>query len=116
MVAANAGARSIFITQPGWDHHGNIYGKDGKGGLYKTCSDLDGAFPALLSDLKRLKRPDGASLLDRTLVVCMGEFGRTRGDLTPLLGREHYAKAMVGAFAGAGVKGGRALGATDCSC
>jgi hypothetical protein len=43
----------------------------------------------------------------------MGEFGRTPGDLTPLLGREHYAKAMVGAFAGAGVKGGRALGATD---
>lgn len=113
MVAANAGARFIFITQPGWDHHGDIYGKNGKGGVYKTCSDLDGAFPALLLDLKRMKRADGSSLLDRTLVVCMGEFGRTPGDLTPLRGREHYAKAMVGAFAGAGVKGARTLGATD---
>jgi hypothetical protein len=43
----------------------------------------------------------------------MGEFGRTPGDLTPVQGREHYAKAMVAAFAGAGVKGGRAIGATD---
>jgi len=113
MVAANAGARFIFITQPGWDHHGAIYGKDGKGGLYKTCSDLDAAFSALLAGLKKAKRSDGTSLLDRTLVVCMGEFGRTPGDLTPLLGREHYAKAMVAAFAGAGIKGGRVLGATD---
>lgn len=113
MVAANAGAKFIFVTQPGWDHHGNIYGKEGKGGIYKTCSDLDGAFSALLTDLKRIKRSDGSSLLDRTLVVCMGEFGRTPGDLTTQLGREHYAKAMVGAFAGAGVKGSRVLGATD---
>jgi hypothetical protein len=107
MAAANAGARFIFISQPGWDHHGDIYGKDGKGGIYKTCADLDVAFSALLADLKR------QNLLQRTLVVCMGEFGRTPGDLTPLRGREHYAKAMVAAFAGAGVKGGRAMGATD---
>lgn len=113
MIAANAGAKFIFVTQPGWDHHGNIYGKDGKGGIYKTCSDLDSAFSALLTDLKQMKRSDGSSLLDRTLVVCMGEFGRTPGELTPLAGREHYAKAMVGAFAGAGVKGGRVMGGTD---
>jgi Protein of unknown function (DUF1501) len=113
MVEANAGARFIFVTQPGWDHHGNIYGKEGKGGIYKTCSDLDSAFSALMADLKRIKRSDGSSLLDRTLVVCMGEFGRTPGDLTPLNGREHYANAMVGAFAGAGIVGGRVMGSTD---
>jgi hypothetical protein len=113
MVAANAGARFLFLTHGDWDHHGNIYGKEGKGGVYKMCGELDGALSALLLDLKRLKRPDGAALLDRTLIVCMGEFGRTPGPLTINKGREHYAKAMVAAFAGAGVKGGRAIGATD---
>jgi hypothetical protein len=113
MVAADAGARFLLVTQPGWDHHGTIYGKEGKGGLYKTCSDLDPAFAALLEDLKRLKSADGKPLLDSTLVICMGEFGRTPGDLTPLAGREHYADTMFAVFAGAGVKGGRVYGATD---
>jgi hypothetical protein len=107
MVAADGGAKFLLVTQPGWDHHGNIYGKEGKGGLYKTCADLDAAFSALLRDLRRLK------LLDSTLVVCMGEFGRTPGELTPLAGREHYADTMFALFAGAGVKGGRVYGATD---
>jgi hypothetical protein len=111
MAAAKAGAKFIMVTQPGWDLHGNLYGKDlGKsatGGVYKLAKDLDAAMSALLFDLKRM------GLLDRTLVIAMGEFGRTPGDLTSLAGREHYAKAMVAAFAGAGVKGGRVMGATD---
>ncbi|MBY0503640.1 MAG: DUF1501 domain-containing protein [Bryobacteraceae bacterium] len=107
MVAAKAGARFLLVTQPGWDHHGNIYGKQGQGGLYKTCSTLDPAFASLLADLKRMK------LLERTLIICMGEFGRTPGELTPEAGREHYADTMFAVFAGAGVKGGRAMGATD---
>lgn len=113
MVAADAGTRFLFLTHGDWDHHSNIYGKDGKGGVYKMCGELDAALSALLADLKRTRRPGGTSLLDRTFVVAMGEFGRTPGPLTVNNGREHYAKAMVGAFAGAGVKGGRALGATD---
>ncbi len=110
MVAADAGARFLLVTQPGWDHHGQIYGKNSQGGLYKTCSDLDPAFSALIADLKR------SQLLDSTLVVCMGEFGRTPGGLTPLDGREHYADTMFAVFAGAGVKGGRLMGATDAEC
>jgi hypothetical protein len=113
MVAANAGVRFLFVTQPGWDHHSNIYGKNSQGGIYKTCSDLDSALAALMHDLKRLKNSAGEPLLNRTLVVCMGEFGRTPGDLTPVAGREHYADTMFALFAGAGVKGGRAIGATD---
>jgi len=116
MVASDSGARFLLVTQPGWDHHGDIYGKDGKGGVYKTCADLDAAFAALLLDLKRMKSADGKPLLDSTLVVCMGEFGRTPGELTPLAGREHYADTMFAVFAGAGVKGGRAIGATDAEC
>lgn len=113
MVAANAGVRFLLVTQPGWDHHSNIYGKNDKGGIYKTCSDLDFALAGLMHDLKRMKNAAGEPLLSRTLVVCMGEFGRTPGDLTPVAGREHYADTMFALFAGAGVKGGRAIGATD---
>lgn len=107
MVAAKAGARFIMVTQPGWDLHGNIYGKNSVGGVYKLCKDLDNAMSALLADLST------QGLLERTFVVAMGEFGRAPGELTPLAGREHYAKAMVAAFAGAGVQGNRVLGATD---
>lgn len=116
MVHADAGAKFLMLTHADWDHHSNIYGKPGetKGGLYKLCPELDGALSALLADLKETRTKDGQhSLLDRTFVVVMGEFGRTPGDLTTTLGREHYAKAMVAAFAGAGVRGGRAIGATD---
>jgi hypothetical protein len=113
MVAANAGARFLLLTHGDWDHHSNIYGKDGKGGVYKLCGELDAALSALLLDLKRTKSADGTPLLDGTLIVVMGEFGRTPGDLTVMKGREHYAKATVGLFAGAGVQGGRAIGATD---
>jgi hypothetical protein len=107
MVAADAGAKFLLVTQPGWDQHTSIYGKDGKGGLYKTSRDLDAAFAGLILDLKRM------GLLETTLVVCMGEFGRTPGELTPMAGREHYADTMFALFAGAGVKGGRVIGATD---
>ncbi len=107
MAAAKAGAKFIMVTQPGWDLHGNIYGKNGVGGVYKLAKDLDNAMSALLQDLA------AQGLLERTFVAALGEFGRAPGDLTPNLGREHYAKAMVAAFAGAGVKGNRVMGATD---
>lgn len=113
MVAANAGAKFLLVTHPGWDHHSAIYGKNGQGGLYKTCAELDSAFAALMHDLKSMKNSSGQPLLERTLVVCMGEFGRTPGDLTPVAGREHYADTMFALFSGAGVRGGRAIGATD---
>ena len=50
--------------------------------------------------------------LDSTLVVMMGEFGRTVGKITPAGGRDHYPQQSV-IFAGAGVRGGRAVGSTD---
>lgn len=121
MVAAQAGARYILVNAGGWDHHGNIYGKslgedtgDGdRQGIYSSCKELDPAFAALVADLKTSKSQSGVPLLDKTLIVAAGEFGRTPGPLTDIKGRDHWAAVRAGIFAGAGVKGGRVLGATD---
>lgn len=110
LVQADAGTHFIFLQQNGWDHHKDIYDEKNH---YRLSRELDAALSSLLDDLGRIKRADGNSLLDETLVVCMGEFGRTPGDITGLRGRDHYQKAFTVLFAGGGVKGGRALGKTD---
>ena len=108
MVSADAGARFLMITHGDWDHHTNLHD-----GLRKRCPELDVALAALIEDLAAIKRPDGSSQLSRTLIVAVGEFGRTPGELTTLNGREHYEAAMCALFAGAGVEGGRVIGRTD---
>ena len=122
MVAAESGARYILVSQGGWDHHGDIYGKDvdglmedrrARGGLYKNCGDLDPALAALLTDLKKMKSKNGDALLDRTFVVAAGEFGRTPGELTDIKGRDHWPAVRAGLFAGGGVRPGRVMGATN---
>ncbi len=110
IVEADAGTNFIFLQQNGWDHHKDIYEAKNH---YRLSIDLDNALASLLTDLGERKRKDGRSLLDETLVICMGEFGRTPGDLTGLKGRDHYQKAMTTLFAGGGVKGGRVVGRTD---
>ena len=52
-------------------------------------------------------------LLDKTLVMALGEFGRTPGELTDIKGRDHWPAVRCGVFAGARVQGGQVLGATD---
>jgi uncharacterized protein DUF1501 len=110
LVEADLGTHFIFVQQNGWDHHKDIYEQRNH---YKLSRELDSALATLLEDLNSRHRADGRSLLDETLVVCMGEFGRTPGDLTGLKGRDHYQHAFTVLFAGAGVKGGRPLGKTD---
>ena len=56
---------------------------------------------------------DGKTLLDETLLVCLGEFGRTPGDVNGLKGRDHYQYAYTGLFAGGGVQPGQIIGKTD---
>jgi hypothetical protein len=101
VLAARGGTRYIQITLGGWDHHQDIYTD-----LPPLARTLDSGLTMLLTDLK------SNGLLAETLVVLMGEFGRTVGGLTPQAGRDHYLQQFV-AFAGAGVRGGRAIGATD---
>ena len=61
----------------------------------------------------RSKTDPSKTLLDETLVVALGEFGRTPGKLNNMAGRDHYNKCYPALFAGAGVKAGRVLGRTD---
>jgi hypothetical protein len=101
------GVRFINLYHEGWDHHSDV-----AGGLKTQCGQTDRASAALIMDLKRL------GLLDETLVVWGGEFGRTpmvesNASLGRSLGRDHHPQAFTMWMAGGGVKSGRSLGATD---
>ncbi len=102
-LAANQGTRYIEITLGGWDMHTNIYVNNQLPTLTKT---LDNGLGQLITDLKSL------GLLDETMIVMAGEFGRTVGKVTPAGGRDHYPQQFA-FFAGGGVKGGKAIGSTD---
>jgi hypothetical protein len=96
-----AGVTYVEVESSGWDTHANELAA-----LKKLIPPVDQAVATLVSDLK------ARGLLERTLVVWVGEFGRTpRVNLTA--GREHYPQAFNALLAGCGVRGGRVVGATD---
>jgi len=103
---AESGVRSIQLFHRGWDQHNNL-----ERNLAGQCKDIDQASAALVSDLKE------RGMLDDTLVVWGGEFGRTvyqQGKLgDPKAGRDHHGRAFSVWMAGAGVKPGIEYGATD---
>jgi len=98
---AERGVRFIQLYHKDWDHHGGI-----KEGIAQKAEEIDRACMALLTDLKR------RGLLESTLVVWAGEFGRTPmsqgGD-----GRDHHIKGFSYMAAGGGIKGGITHGTTD---
>jgi hypothetical protein len=105
------GVRFVQLYHRGWDSHGTSDGDDIVTSLKQRCLETDQACAALVEDLKR------QGLLDSTLVIWGGEFGRTpmneaRNGST-FLGRDHHAKAFTMWFAGAGVKRGVTIGETD---
>lgn len=107
VLAANQGTRFILITNGNWDMHQDIYGQSNPKGnnLYTMGTPLDNGYSALLGDLQ------SSGLLNQTLVVMVGEFGRTVGPLSAAGGRDHWLQQSC-VFAGAGVKGGVAIGST----
>ena len=107
LLAQRGGTRYIHICHSGWDHHVRIWDHAAESNHYKLAAEFDPAFASLLEDLARMK------LLDDTLIVCMSEFGRTPGALNSAHGRDHHNKVFPAVFAGAGVKGGRIIGASD---
>ena len=103
LLAADQGTRYIEMTLGSWDMHSNIYAANA---LPNMTRQLDNGLGQLIADLKT------AGLFDSTLIVMAGEFGRTVGRLTGTQGRDHFPQQFA-FFAGGGVKGGRAIGATD---
>jgi hypothetical protein len=103
---AERGTRFTQIFHRGWDQHTNITGD-----LPNQCKDIDQASYALITDLKQ------RGMLDDTLVVWGGEFGRTiycQGKLTETnYGRDHHPRCFTMWMAGGGVKGGITYGETD---
>jgi hypothetical protein len=103
---AERGVRFIQLYHMGWDHHGNLPKQ-----IRSQCKDTDQPSAALVRDLKQ------RGLLDDTLVIWGGEFGRTiysQGELTAdNYGRDHHPRCFTVWLAGAGVKAGLTYGETD---
>lgn len=95
------GVSFVEVELNGWDTHDNNFQR-----VRGLCNQLDQPYAALIRDLR------DRGLLDSTLVVWVGEFGRTPR-INPRGGRDHFPRAFSAVLAGGGVRGGRVLGATD---
>ena len=101
------GVRFVQLYHTNWDSHGGP-GENLQGDFEKVCRKVDRGQAALVKDLK------ARGLLDETLVIWGGEFGRTpMGENRDTTGRNHHIDAFTMWFAGGGVKAGRILGETD---
>jgi hypothetical protein len=106
-VDANNGTVFIALTQGGWDTHQNMFDRAYAPNMYQLSNDLDRSIGTLVEDLKL------SGNFDHTLIVLMGEFGRTPGPLNTRGGRDHHKEAMSVLMIGGGVRGGQVIGATD---
>jgi uncharacterized protein (DUF1501 family) len=101
------GVRFVQLYHKEWDHHGNIETNLGTP-LDKICREVDQPSAALVKDLKQ------RGLLDETLIIWGGEFGRTpMGEPRELIGRDHHIDGYTMWLAGGGIKPGYSLGQTD---
>jgi uncharacterized protein DUF1501 len=102
------GVRFVQLFHRGWDHHGISFNTDIVNKLPVMCKQTDQASAALIKDLKQ------RGLLDDTLVIWGGEFGRTpMAEQRTFVGRDHNPKAFTMWMAGGGIKPGTTLGRTD---
>jgi hypothetical protein len=106
------GVRYVQLFDWGWDFHGTGPGEDIRDGLTRKCATMDKPVAALIKDLKQ------RGMLQDTLIICGGEFGRTpfregRTAGGSVLGRDHYPDCYSMWLAGGGVKGGFSHGESD---
>jgi len=109
---SEAGVRFVQLFDWGWDFHGTGPGEGLTEGLTNKCATMDRPIAALIKDLKQ------RGLLDETLIIWGGEFGRTpfregRTAASNVLGRDHYPDAFSMWMAGGGVRGGLDYGSSD---
>jgi hypothetical protein len=109
---AEKGVRYVQLFDWGWDFHGTNPKEDIRDGLTKKAATVDKPIAALIKDLKQ------RGMLDDTLIIIGGEFGRTpfregRTAKGKVLGRDHYPDCYTMVMAGGGVKGGLSYGKTD---
>ncbi len=97
----SAGVPFVTLSQGGWDHHEDIFNA-----YENRMPAFEATIAALISDLKE------RGMLQRTLVIALGEFGRTP-KINERGGRDHWSNAMSVMFAGGGTSGGQVVGATD---
>lgn len=95
------GVTFVEVVSNGWDTHQDVFSRTAE-----LTAQVDQPMATLITDLKQ------RGMLDRTLVVWMGEFGRTPR-INPRAGRDHYPKAFNAVLAGGGVQGGQVIGATN---
>ena len=107
LVRAKLGAVFISVTHGSWDTHAQQFNRQSNMNIYKLTNDLDRSLGNLIMDLK------ASGDLSSTLIVVIGEFGRTPGPLNSRDGRDHYRNVMSAMMIGGGVRGGRAIGTTD---
>jgi uncharacterized protein (DUF1501 family) len=95
------GVTFVEVNSDNWDTHQDNFNR-----VKTLAGGVDPGFAALVEDLKQ------RGMLDRTLVIWMGEFGRTP-NINGNTGRDHYPRAFNVAVAGAGIRGGQVIGSTD---
>ena len=115
IVKAHLGARFITIMLGGWDQHTDIFNTANGGNIYNLGRQFDTGLGTLMDDLKAAPAPAGraGTLFDNTLIIAMGDFGRTPGPLNSRGGRDHYKDVQAALLAGGGARGPKAIGQTD---
>jgi hypothetical protein len=97
-----SGGRFVTVQKGGWDTHTNVFQTLSN----RLLPELDKAFAGLITDLSQ------RGMLDKTLVMLMGEFGRTPR-VNPRGGRDHWSRCRFAVMAGAGIRGGQVIGKSD---
>ncbi len=106
-VRAKNGAVFIHTMMGGWDMHQQMFDTTYPSNIYLLGNQLDRAVGALVEDLK------ASGDFNSTMIVLMGEFGRTPGNLNGRGGRDHYKAAMCALMMGGGVRGAKVIGEQD---
>jgi hypothetical protein len=106
LIISDLGPRFIQVNIGGWDTHANVYTTLNPANAASLGRQFDSGLGNLIADLR------AAGRLDQTLIVAMGEFGRTVGTLNSTAGRDHFLQQAV-FMAGAGIRGPVGIGTTD---